>query len=189
MSSREEFLERIVALLEAAGIPYMLSGSLAAAFHGEPRATNDIDLVIDSDAARLAAFVAGLDERFYASPDAAAEAARRRGMFNVIDTTTGWKADLIVRKDRPYSLCEFDRRRAVEFMGRRYFLVSPEDSILSKLEWCKLGESERQFRDALQVAAVMGPALDLAYLRRWAAELGVADLLDRLLADAGGTAE
>lgn len=185
MSSREEFLENIVGLLDEVDLPYMISGSLAAAFHGEPRATNDIDLVIAPDAARLTAFVSKLDERFYASPEAAHDALRRRGMFNVIDTTTGWKADLIVRKDRPYSLCEFERRRAVEFLGHRYFLVSPEDSILSKLEWCKLGESERQFRDALQVAAVMGPDLDVAYLRRWAPELGVAALLNRLLADAG----
>ena len=105
-------------------------------------------------------------------------------MFNIIDLDTGWKADLIVRKDRPFSIEEFGRRQVRLFFGRPLPAASPEDVILSKLEWDRITPSERQFRDALNVAAVQLANLDQAYLSKWAAELGVAEKLERLLQDA-----
>jgi hypothetical protein len=159
----------------------MVAGSVASSLHGEPRATNDVDIVIAPSREQLGAFITSLGEGFYTSAGAAEKALGLRGMFNVIDSLGGWKADLIVRKDRPYSLAEFGRRVSAEVMGIKVSLVSPEDAILSKLEWAKKGASERQFRDAFGVAAAQRESLDRAYLRKWAPELDVEALLRRLL--------
>ena len=106
-------------------------------------------------------------------------------MFNVIDSSSGWKADFILRKDRPFSVEEFGRRRPAEIMGVRVNVAAPEDVILGKLEWVGRSGSERQLRDAASVIAVQGAALDRGYLAAWAKQLGVEDLLKRALAQAG----
>jgi len=181
MMGQTETLARLVKKLGDARIPYMISGSLASSLHGEPRATNDIDVIISPTAAQLENFLQSLGDDYYASPDAAQEALRYRRIFNIIDQQTGIKADLVIRKDRPFSREEFTRRKPVELLGIKVFVLTSEDAILSKLEWSKSGESERQFRDALGVAAVQWENLDRDYLRKWARELNVEELLDRLL--------
>ena len=161
----------------------MVAGSFASTFHGEPRTTQDIDLVIDPVRAALDAFVESLDpEAFYVSPEAADEAWRRRGQFNVVLLDSGWKVDLILRKDRPFSHSEFRRRESVDLAGVEVFIATAEDTILAKLEWAKEGESERQLRDVRGVLGMRGTDLDLAYIERWARELGVSDLWDRVRA-------
>ena len=187
MSGESAFLREVAGRLEQAGIPYMVSGSLGSSFHGEPRATNDIDIVIAPDGSQLEALLASFGEEYYASEEAARRALRRGGAFNVIDAVGGWKADLIICRDRAFSREELSRREPAEVMGVKVAVVSPEDSILSKLEWAGQGESERQFRDALGVAAMRGADLDVAYLKKWAPELGVEPLLERLLGEAGAT--
>jgi hypothetical protein len=102
-------------------------------------------------------------------------------MFNVIDSGAGWKADLIIRKERPFSLREFSRKVPATILGIAVAVVSPEDSILSKLEWSRDSGSERQYRDAIGVAQLNVKTLDQSYLRQWANELNIEELLDRLL--------
>ena len=184
MTTQKEFLERLVSLLEKAGIPYMVAGSMGSSLHGRPRATQDTDVVIDPTEGQLASLLALLGQGYYVSRDAAFEAFHRRTMFNVIDLTAGWKADLILRKDRPFSRREFERRRQIEAMGQTLWVVSPEDTILSKLEWMKGRASDVQYSDALGVAVAQWGNLDLEYLHRWARELGVANTLTRLLKEA-----
>ncbi len=118
--NQEGFLHQITELLNAAAIPFMVSGSLASSFHGEPRATNDLDLVIDPNAETLNRFVRSLPTEWYVSPDAANAALNRRSVFNVIDTEHGWKADLIVRKDRAFSIREFSRRIPATILGGKF---------------------------------------------------------------------
>lgn len=179
-------LGRIVEALDASRIPHMLAGSVASSYHGEPRATHDVDLVIDPSREALARFVAGLDpSRYYVSPEAAEQAWRQRGLFNVIDLESGWKVDLILRKQRAFSREEFSRRQPATILGARCFVASAEDTILAKLEWARSGESERQLRDVAGILALRGSELDRGYLERWAAELGVAALLERAQRDAG----
>jgi hypothetical protein len=180
-------LARIVAALDAAGIPHMVAGSLASTFHGEPRTTQDIDIVIDPTRETLDRLVRSLDPAaFYVSAKAAEEALRRRGLFNVIDLASGWKVDLIVRQDRPFSHSEFGRRAAGRILGVDLFVATAEDTILAKLEWARLGESERQLRDVVGVIEVCGDALDRAYIARWTRELGVEALWERAEAAARG---
>jgi hypothetical protein len=185
VKSQNEFVADILSLVTAADIPYMITGSLASTYYGRPRTTQDIDLVIEADATRLNAFVAAAHQRgYYVDANDAADALSRRSMFNIIDAESGYKLDLIVRKDREYSREEFGRRREVTLLGRRAFMVSPEDSILSKLEWSREGASERQFLDALAVARTQGDDLDMDYLRRWARELRLTEDLERLSSEA-----
>lgn len=179
--TQEEFLAELAGRLEAAGIPYMVTGSHASSYHGQPRATQDVDFVIDPSARQLDEFLSLLGDPYYVSPEAAREALRRRSLFNVILFAEGWKADLIVRKDRPFSAEEFRRRQAGQLHGRALPVASAEDVILSKLEWNRISPSERQVRDALNVAVAQWPALDRAYLRKWAADLGVTEALEELL--------
>ncbi|NUQ65654.1 MAG: hypothetical protein HUU20_24555 [Pirellulales bacterium] len=184
MSDLEPSLTWIIDRLELTGIPYMVAGSLASTYYGEYRATADVDLVIAPAASQLEAFLDSLGDDFYASRTAAQQALQSRTMFNVIHPASGFKADLIVRKERPFSVEEFGRRAQVSLLGRSVYVASPEDVILSKLEWSKAGESERQFRDALGIAIVQWSHLDNAYLARWGRELEIQDLLGRLLREA-----
>lgn len=174
-------LAEVGAALDAAGIPWMVAGSVASATWGEVRSTQDIDLVVVATRASLVRLCQALPaERWYADREMAIDAARRRSMFNIIDLDSGWKVDIILRKGRPFSHAEFERRRLVEVDGVEAWVASPEDVILAKLEWARATGSERQRRDAAGIVAVQGPALDGAWLRRWALELGIADELARV---------
>jgi hypothetical protein len=184
MTTQREFLERLVQLLDRAQIPYMVAGSMGSSVHGRPRATQDADVVIDPTEDQLGSFLALLGQDYYVSRDAAWDALRRRSMFNIIDLAGGWKADLILRKDRPFSRQEFERRRQIEAMGQKLWVVSPEDTILSKLEWMKGRQSDVQYSDVLGVAVAQWGTLDLAYLRKWAPQLGIENMLTRLLKEA-----
>lgn len=173
----DDLAARLIAELRAAGIPMMLTGSVASSYHGRPRMTRDIDLVIDPDAAHLDAFVSRLIAlRLYVDADVAREALSQRTQFNVIDPETGWKADLIIRKDRPFSREEFARREEADLPFGSMAVARAEDVILAKLEWAQTGQSERQLDDVRGIIAVSGDRLDLDHIDRWAAELGVSEL-------------
>ncbi len=180
MTATASILRRVCAQLEAARIPYMVAGSVAATRYGLTRSTQDIDIVIDPTMAALEAFVSALDpDAYYADVDTARDALRRRSLFNIVDMETGWKVDLVIRKDRPFSVEELRRRQATTMFGVPVFVVTAEDSIVSKLEWAKLGESERQLRDVAGIVAAQQDGLDLAYIERWVDELGLRDHWDR----------
>ena len=183
MSFEEEAVFRLVQRLEALGIPYMVAGSVASSHHGLPRATNDADVVIDPTPEALEALVAALlAEGYYVDARVAREALLTRRLFNVIDPETAFKVDLILRKDRPFSHEEFARRERRDLGGLAVSIATPEDTILSKLEWArKAGGSERQLSDALGVLRVGGERIDRAYIEKWAAPLGVEDLWRELL--------
>jgi len=167
-------LRSVVAALDATGVPFMLTGSLAAAYHGAGRATMDVDLVIDPTVAQLSRLVTVLaGTGAYVSPEAAEEAFAHPSMFNVVDTTSGWKADLIIRKHRPFSEVEFERRQAAEFEGCPLWVASVEDVMVAKLEWAKLGGSARQLEDVGALLRVHTGHLDRAYLDHWITALGL----------------
>lgn len=165
-------LETIVTALEAAGIPHMVVGSFASTFHGEPRTTQDLDLVIDPNGPQLEQLLAALDsERFYVDPDVARDALRRRTMFNVIEIATAWKLDLVIRKARPFSIEEMGRREAVTILGIAVKIATAEDVIVSKLEWSKASGSDRQLEDVAGILRVRDERLDRAYVERWVDDL------------------
>lgn len=169
-----EVLPRIISVLEAAEIPYMLTGSFAGMVHGALRSTQDIDLVIAATADKMRGFIAALpSDEYYAELDAALEALKHESLFNVIDLKTGWKIDLIIRRSRAFSIEEFKRRQRVEIQGFSLFAASAEDVLLAKLEWAKLGQSKRQIEDVIKIIQTQGNGLDQAYLQKWVAELSL----------------
>jgi hypothetical protein len=177
MSEVRGALERIARVLRDNNVPFMLAGSFASTAHGVPRATQDIDIVIDPSREALDRLLTALPpDTYYVDADAAHEALRTRAMFNVIDVVTGWKIDLIVRKNRAFSNEEFARRRLVSILGIEVYVASAEDTVIAKLEWSALGGgSERQRRDVAGVLATLGAELDRAYIARWVEELGIAE--------------
>ncbi|HEY6548747.1 MAG TPA: hypothetical protein VI589_12620 [Vicinamibacteria bacterium] len=178
MTPEEETLLRIARGLESEAIPYMVAGSFASSYHGRPRATHDADVVIDPTRDQLARLVKRLGTLgFYVDAARAADAFERRRQFNVIDPEIGWKVDLIIRKDRPFSQAEMARRQPAQLAPNETIAItSPEDTVISKLEWARQsGESGKQLADVAGVLEVTRD-LDRAYIERWAAELGLLDL-------------
>jgi hypothetical protein len=180
-----DFLARLVAKLGVAGVPHMVVGSFASSLHGVPRSSQDLDLVIDPEPASLRRLLAELPPAdYYADADAALDALARRTQFNVIDMATAWKADLIMRKARPFSVEEMRRRVEGDLFGVPVFVASPEDTVISKLEWAKQGGgSELQLRDASGILQLRGDTLDIGYIERWVADLGLQDLWARVRPD------
>ena len=177
----EDALKILLSKLDECGIPYMITGSFASNIHGLPRATQDADIVIEVQPTTLERFLERLGPAFYWSVESAMDALAREQMFNVVHLETGFKVDLIVRKSRSFSRIEFSRRQPAFYLGENRWFATAEDTILAKLEWSKMASSERQFNDALNVAKLQRENLDQAYLEKWARELDILDLLEKLL--------
>ncbi|MCK4385438.1 MAG: hypothetical protein KAW52_04160 [candidate division Zixibacteria bacterium] len=181
--SQEEFFATVVQVLNQLNISYMLTGSVASSFYGEPRSTHDIDFVVvivPADAKRL---VESFDKtRYYLSEEAICEAIEHGNPFNLIDSHTGLKADFWPIKSDSYHQTCFSRRKKHRIFGNDTYIASPEDLILTKLEWYKLsGGSEVQFKDALGIYEVQRKNLDLEYIYKWSEHLGVKDLVDKFI--------
>ncbi len=181
----------LVDVFERLGVAYEIGGSLASSAHGVARATLDVDLVADLRPEHAAALVAALQGAYYVDRGRVDDAILRRRSFNAIHLATMLKLDVFARGRRAYD-AERARRAREDSLedrpgARRFWITSAEDIVLAKLEWFRAGGgvSERQWSDVRGVLRAQGPALDLVYLRRWAAELHVLDLLERALAEAG----
>ncbi len=185
----DRVVREVVDAFEALAIPYALGGSMASSLHGVFRFTTDADLTAEPFPGREAAFVGRFGDEYDVSLDAVRAAVRARSSFNVINTSVGFKVDVFLARDRPFDRSVMARRRPWDVGGppeRPVSVVSAEDIVLHKLEWYRIGggSSDRQWSDVLGVLRVQAGRLDEAYLDRWAAELGVADLLAGARADA-----
>ena len=169
-----DLLADVIARLDRAEVPYMITGSLASSYHGEPRATRDADIVIDPTRATLTLLIEGLIEGgFYVDREAAADAFRDRTQFNAIGPDA-LKVDFIIRKARPFSRAEFERRERADLLGTAGYIATAEDLVIAKLEWAAASDSDRQRRDAASIVAVANE-LDEVYIDRWAAALGLTE--------------
>ncbi|MEW6247054.1 MAG: hypothetical protein AB1555_10125 [Nitrospirota bacterium] len=175
MSEELEVLKLVTRRLADAGIPYMVTGSMAVNFYAVPRMTRDIDLVVEIDERVADHVVALFQDEFYVDRESVQSAVEARGMFNMIHMASVVKVDLIVRKDTEYRRTEFARKRRVSLEGQELFIVAPEDLVLSKLEWAKDSRSEVQLGDVRNLLASV-PDLDKDYLARWADRLSVGAL-------------
>ncbi len=177
---------KVIQALESLGVPYVLGGSMASTAYGYARTTLDSDIVAPLSLQQLPAFVHALREEFYLSEEAIAEAIQHRSSFNLIHLTTMFKVDIFIPKARDFErkqLANATPHLFAEHPNAIIYLASPEDTILAKLEWYRLGGelSERQWRDVVGIVQVQGERLDVGYMRHAAQELEVADLLERLL--------
>ena len=166
----------------------MLTGSFVSTFYGDPRTTRDLDLVIKADeppgeAVQRFVELCLLDGFYVSEESALGPLSTGRRQFNVISSTTGWKADIMWLTDRPFSRSEFDRRTTLSLLGIEVLVPTPEDLVLAKLEWGGSAES-RQFEDAVSVVRITGTNFDFTYARKWASDLGITDLFERAVAAA-----
>ncbi len=189
MSEIVQALAPVVDALEAVGRRYRVGGSVASSALGVPRSTLDVDIVCDLSDEDVPRFVSLLANAYYVDADMIRDAIRRRASFNVVHLETMIKVDVFISKSGPYDRVALDRvvRKPLDESSRAYDLATPEDVILRKLEWYRLGNeiSERQWRDVVGVLQVQHAALDRAYLGHWAALLRVDDLLARAIREAG----
>ncbi len=185
MTTKDVF-EKLRAALDAAAIPYFVSGSFASSAHGIPRSTNDIDIVISPTREQLATLLAQFPAGEYGkSEEDAFDAFNRRLSFNIVDYATFWKIDFILRQFTPFDASRFTRCEVVEIAGVRMVTASAEDILLTKLWWAKLGESQRQINDAAGIVQVQGSNLDRDYVERWVAALELDDQWKAALARTG----
>lgn len=179
---------KVTGVLERLGVPYLIGGSLASTLYGMVRTTQDSDIVADMRLEHIQPFVASLQNEFFIDEEMMAESIQRNSSFNIIHRETMFKVDVFIPRPRSFHQSQLARAQKQTFstdpeVSARF--SSAEDTILSKLEWYRLGGevSERQWRDVLGVLKTRAGALDLDYLRKWAKELKVSDLLEQALAE------
>ena len=176
-------LRPVVTELERLGIRYYIGGSVAGSAYGYARMTQDIDVVAELQMEHVQPFVEALHKAYYVNANTVAEAVTRRSCFNLIHNNTYFKVDIFASKPSNYNREAFQRRRKRPLIKEdpttEFFIASAEDVILSKLEWYRLGDeaSDRQWTDILKILEVQQHQVDRTYLEKWAAELGVLDLL------------
>jgi hypothetical protein len=183
-------VESLIQAFERLGISYYIGGSVTSSVHGIPRATVDIDLVADIQQKHVSLLVNMLESAYYIDRDMITEAIQRQASFNLIHLETTLKIDVFILKSTSYAQEAFQRRRKDvldEEQDIELFLASPEDIILSKLDWFRMGGgvSERQWMDVMGVLKVQKGHLDMPYLHHWAEELGLTDLFAQACRDAG----
>jgi hypothetical protein len=184
---QQEFLKSFLERLESAVSTYAVTGSVASNYWGVPRLTHDVDVLVVLSAAQVSQVISAFSsERYYVGESAVRATLRSGGMFNVIDSHSGNKADLWVSAGDAFNQSMLARRRRVELVSRfQAFVASPEDVLLHKLVWHTITPSERQLADAAGIAAVQAGNLDLVYLKEWAAKQGTSELLENALQGKG----
>lgn len=176
---------QVIDVLESLAVPYLIGGSVASALHGVARTTLDSDLVADLQQKQVPNFVNQLQKLFYLDEMSIYNAIQHHSSFNLIDLETMFKVDIFIPKQRPFDQAQLARRRAYIIATnpeRAVYVASPEDTILAKLEWYRLGgeQSERQWRDIQGIVQVQNQQLDWAYIYQQAILLSVDDLWGRI---------
>lgn len=185
-----EVILKVVKVFEEFNIAYHLGGSLASSAFGVARSTLDADIAADIRLKQAPFIFKLFKEEFYVDIGMINNAIQHRSSFNLIHLDTMFKVDIFIPKDRAFDRMIFERRvqKAVsEDESKLIFFATPEDIILHKLEWYKSGGevSDRQWSDILGVLKVQGSQLNTSYLKQWAEELSVIDLLEKAFDEAG----
>jgi hypothetical protein len=176
--SQQKLLERLLSVLEQQKVDYMITGSVVSSLQGEPRATHDINIVIEIQISSIPALLEAFQPpRFYLSAHSIKEAIEYQSMFNLLDTTEGDNVDFLILTQDPFDTSRFARKLTENALGFDMKVSSPEDTILAKFRWAKLsGGSEKHFTDALRVYEVQHGNLDVEYLETWVIKLKLQDI-------------
>ena len=175
---------QVAKILEDLELPYLIGGSIASSTYGEPRATQDIDIVVDLKDHHIQSLIAAIADAFYIEEEDVRQAVVRNSSFNVVHLETTIKVDIFVLGPEAMDLEEIRRRQQIPLTpdsNRQVYVATPEDIILQKLIWFQKGGgiSDRQWRDVLGVLKVQAKRLDWDYLKHWAESLNLSDLLQR----------
>jgi hypothetical protein len=168
---QEELLKEITNLLTKEKIPYMITGSVSVIFYGRPRASHDIDFIIEGklkDVPKIQNAFAKLPHReFIADPNLIETAIANRQQFNVLHLPTMLKLDFWILQDNKFDRERFKRKNYVKIFDQKMSFASPEDTILIKLLWYKESKIEKHLIDAAFVYQLQKEQLDDAYLNKW----------------------
>ena len=178
-----DLLRYVVETLEQLTLRYAVVGSFASGAYGEPRFTQDIDIVFELPASQITGFCQRFaGPEFYLSEAAVRQAVQRHGQFNVIHPSSGNKIDFILNRQDAWGRSQITRRQAVElFPDRCGFLASPEDVILGKMIYYREGGSEKHLRDIAGILRIRGAAVDREYIGDFARQLGLREIWDAIL--------
>jgi hypothetical protein len=181
---QNELLRYTIRALQELGISYLIGGSLASSAYGEPRLTNDIDLAAELQPEHVQGLLTKFPmDEFHLDEHAVRDALARNGQFNIIHPSSGYKVDVFVARGDVYSRSQFARRKTLRLPdGDEALFASPEDVILNKLIYWKMGQSERQINDILGMLRVQGDRLDRAYIQEWAVRLDLLKEWEMVLA-------
>jgi len=172
-----ELLAYVAAVFERLGIEYLVTGSVASTLYGEPRLTNDIDVVAGIESQHIKPLCAAFAPAEYSvDPDAIEEAIVRGLQFNIIQPATGLKIDVIVRQPTAFDESRFARKRRQELGSFAAVFASPEDVIIKKMDYYRLGGSDKHLRDIAGILKIAGEAIDREYVERWAEKFGVPEV-------------
>ncbi|MBI3018115.1 MAG: nucleotidyltransferase [Deltaproteobacteria bacterium] len=172
MNTELKVLEIVTQKLEKAGMGYMITGSIAMNYYATPRMTRDLDLVIELNKSDIPKLLSLFQKEFYIDEQMILEALKHEGLFNIIHNDWVIKVDFIIRKTTPYRKLEFSRRKKVKLEGFSFWIVSPEDLIISKLSWAKESMSDFQLRDVQNLLEGV-ENLDLKYIEKWVKDLAL----------------
>lgn len=175
-----DLMRRVIGVLEERGVAYMLVGSMASSTYGRLRFTADIDIVVDLDAEQAEKLCAAFPApEYYVSREAAREAVRLRRQFNIIHPASGMKVDLILARTDAWGRTQMARREKAWILpGCRGYMARPENIIISKMRYYKIGGSEKHLRDITGILKESPDKVDRAYVTRWAEELGLKEVWD-----------
>lgn len=172
MNEELEVLKLVSQRLDQGAIPHMITGSIAMNYYATPRLTRDLDIIIELEEENIAGFIRLFEKDFYVDDQMILEAVRCKNMFNIIHNQWVIKVDCIIRKSSTYRELEFGRRRKVDSGDFFFWIVSPEDLILSKLDWAKESMSDFQLRDVRNLLENV-EELNIPYLEKWVKKLSL----------------
>lgn len=178
MISEADIIKDVARRLDSAEIRYMFTGSIAANFYTVPRMTRDIDIVIELMETEIDRVILLFEKDYFIDKSIVAAAIKEKKMFNIIHYQSVVKIDFIVRKENPYRIEEFSRRKTITFEDTKLYITAPEDLILSKLYWAKENMSELQLNDVRNLLKSVD-ALDKDYLKKWADYLGIYNIYEK----------
>ncbi len=184
-----ELLERIVLVFERLHIPYLVTGSVAAMAYGEPRLTNDIDVVALIEKRHIPPLIEAFPaSEYYVNDEMIREAIQHKGQFNIIHPSSGLKVDVIICRNTRFDASRFSRvRRIHPAESYEANFAAPEDVIIKKMEYYKDGGSEKHLRDITGILKISGDEIDLAYITEWSEFLGLTEIWEAVKKKLGGT--
>jgi hypothetical protein len=178
--TQNELLLHLLKKLNKLKIIYMLTGAYSVSFHGQPRATHDIDLKLAIKMKDVDSFYESFKDGFYIDKGMIKDAIRHQTMFNIIHQESNIKIDFWISRDNAFDNSRLKRRQKDVFLGESVYIASPEDTILVKLDWFKKSQSEKHLQDALGVLKVSKEKLDFDYIECWAERLKIMDIWRKL---------
>ncbi len=185
---QDELLRRLIERLELLDLPYLVTGSIATILYGEPRFTNDIDVVVQLPAELATAFLEAFPApEFSVDSESARAAIAGRRQLNILHPASGLKVDVMIPRMDAFDHSRFSRARRVHpAPGLSADFAAPEDVILKKLQWYDQGGSEKHLRDIAGILRISPGEVDRDYITRWARELGLSELWERVATAARG---